>query len=417
MTWNVLLILVLNLAVGLRAGAGQVGPPSSPDLFDEAKALTTREDWQKAIARFRQFLREHSGDPRASEARFWIGFSLVKSAEFEEAIRELEPFESTLAQDKWADDALLQLGHAYRGHDDDNKALAVWKRLRQKYPDSVWRTEAVLQIIDVLFHSTKDYAACLTCCEEAVHETGDHAVTTEARYIGAYCLNALSKYDGATIWMDQCFAPDDAVEEGWRRVLFAHRDLRQGQVARAIANIESIDADFPDLDSEARLDLTLRAAAMLTRENQAGRSRELLIAALKHTGHSEENTGSLLDQLKDTASGDDSFAATLKRLADDASLPPLARVLVREHQVEALREHEQAEQAESLLREALTKEKTEYGRFRAVLALAELLSDDQEDREAALQVLNDLLPSLRRRDLVYRVREAIKNDQAPKEDQ
>ena len=163
--------------------------------------------------------------------------------------------------------------------------------------------------------------------------------------------------------MNQCFT-DDAVEEGWRRVLFAHRDLRKGQVARAIASIESIDVDFPDLDSEARLDLTLRATTMLTRENQAARSRELLIAALKHAGHSEENTRAILDRLRDTASGDDSFPTMLKRLADDASLPLMARVLVREHQVEALREHEQAEQAESLLREALTKEKTEYGRFR-----------------------------------------------------
>jgi len=412
-----LVIVALNLAAGLGSGAVRAELRASADLFDEAKALSTRENWQAAIAKFRDFLREHPNDPRASEARYWIGFSLVKSEEFEEAISELESFEGTLAKDKWADDALLQLGHAYRGHDEDEKALAVWKRLRQVYPDSALRTDAALQIIDVLFHSAKDYAACLSYCEAAVHEAGDFAVISAARYDGAYCLSALGKYDEAERWMNRWFAPEDAAEAGWRRVLLAQRDLRQGHESQATAAIESLGADFPDLDSDARLDLTLRAATMLTRENQAPRSRELLIAALKHAaGHSEDNTGALLDQLKDAASADDSYPAILKRLADDASLPLLARVLVRERQVEALREQDEAGQAKSLLREALAKEKTEYARFRAASLLAELLGDDEEDRLEAAQVLNQLLPNLHRQDLVHRVREAIKRYEAPKDD-
>jgi outer membrane protein assembly factor BamD (BamD/ComL family) len=408
MKWKILTVVVLTLAVVSRADA-EGGRQSSEDLFDAAKALSTHEDWGNAISRFREFLRQHSDDPRASEARFWIGYCLVKSDEFDEAVRELAPFEATLAQDKWADDALLQLGHAYRGNDENDRALAAWKRLREKYPDSVWRTEAALQIIDVLY-TTKDYAACLPYCERVVREAADFARITEARYVGAYCLSALSRYDEADRWMGRWFSADDAIEAGWRRVLSAQRELRQGHVNQAFAAIEALDADFPDLDREDRLDLTLRAATMLTRENQAGRARELVIAALKQpAGHSEENIDALLDQLEETASGDDSFLAMLNRLAGDASLPLMARVVIRDRQVRALRDDERSDQAELLLREALTKERGEYARFRAATLLAELLNEDREDRAGAVKVLNGIYPSLRRNDLVHQVRGTIKN--------
>jgi len=414
--WNVLTVLVLTLAFVSRADA-EGGRHSSEDLFDEAKALSIHEDWGNAISRFREFLRQHSDDARASEARFWIGYCLVKSDEFDEAILELAPFETTLAQDKWADDALLQLGHAYRGNDQNDRALAVWKRLEEKYSDSVWRTEAALQIIDVLY-TVKDYAACLPYCERVVRQTADFAGITEARYTGAYCLSALSRYDEADRWMDRWFSADNALEAGWRRVLIAQRELRRGHVNQAFAAIEALDADFPDLDSENRHDLTLRAATMLTRENQPGRARELVVTALKQSaGHSEESIDALLDQLEETASGDNSFLVILNRVAGDASLPLMARVVVRDRQVRALRDDERSDQAELLLREALTKEKVEYARFRAATLLAELLNEDREDRAGAAKVLDDLLPSLRRDDLVHQGRETVKSLQSqPKDD-
>ena len=217
--------------------------------------------------------------------------------------------------------------------------------------------------------------------------------------------------------MNRWFATGDAAEAGWRRVLVAQRDLRQGHESQATAAIESLSVDFPDLDSDARVDLTLRAARMLTRENQAERSRTLLIAALTHSaGCSEDNARALLDTVKDAASADDPLSAILKRLAEDASLPLLARVLVRERQVETLREQDETGQAESLLRQALTSEKAEYARFRAASLLAELLFDDEEDRTEAAQVLHQLLPHLHRQDLVHRVREAIKKYEAPKDE-
>jgi tetratricopeptide (TPR) repeat protein len=414
---RVLSLVVFALAAVSRAGGVQDGKPLPADqLFAEAKALSAHEEWRDAIARFRRFLREHPDDSRAPEARFWIGFSLVKSGEFDEAVRALEPFRSDLAQDKWADDALLQLGHAYRGRDEDDRALASWKLLLEKHPDSVWRTEAAVQIVDLLFHEAKDYAECLRYCERIVHDAADFAGITEARYAGAYCLSALGRFDEADRWMDRWFVADDAGEAGWRRVLGAHRDLRLGRADQAFRSLDSLDADFPDLDRGSRNDLTLRVAAMLTREKQGGRARDLLVAALKQSaGDSDEDIAGLLDQLEEAAGDDGGFRDILERLAREPSLPLMARMAVRDRRVRILREEEHPDQAESLLREALAKERSEYALFRAATLLAEVLNEDRDDRTGARKVLDEALPRLRRNDLVHQVREAIKDLQDPPE--
>jgi hypothetical protein len=216
--------------------------------------------------------------------------------------------------------------------------------------------------------------------------------------------------------MDRYISKTDAREAGWRRILSAQRELRTGHVDQAVAGIEATDADFPDLGHESRLDLTLRAASMLTRENQAGRARQILLAALAHSsGHSDEDVDALLDQLREAASGGESFPAILSRLAADASLPLIARLVVRERQVDELLEADHAEDAETLLREALATEKTEYARFRVAERLAEVLTEDREDQAGAVKLLDDLLPGLKRSDLANRVRAVIKLLQVPNE--
>ena len=84
-------VVLLAIAVVVKAGASEGVRRSADDLFEEAKVLSTHEKWADAITRFRQFLRTHADDPRASEAQFWVGYCLVKSDEFDDAIRELRP--------------------------------------------------------------------------------------------------------------------------------------------------------------------------------------------------------------------------------------------------------------------------------------------------------------------------------------
>src|SRR5262245_21918510 len=117
----------------------------APDPLAEAKSIMAQENWKAASSAFLKYLRKQPSSPQVSEATFWAGYCLVKEGDFEQAIQALRPFESKgsggLSGDKWADDALLQLGHAYRGANERDLALESWKRLIDDYSDSVWKPE------------------------------------------------------------------------------------------------------------------------------------------------------------------------------------------------------------------------------------------------------------------------------------
>ena len=389
----------------------QAPTPTAPDdPLAEAKGQAGREEWAEAADHFRDFFKAHPDSPQAAEARFWVGFCRVKLGQHDEAVDALRPFETTLARDTWADDALLHLGSAYRGKGDNDLALAVWKRLLGEYPDSVWHNEALLKIVEVLFYDAQDYAACLPYCERIVDEVPDPDASSQARLLGAYCLNAQKRFDEADRWAGRWLDRGDAHEEAWRRVLAAQRELICGRPDAAMAALESIDADFPDLDEETRLDVLLQAATVLRKYGQPDRARALLLTELRRPSRrGEDDFGSLLDALDESFGADHrpGFLDALTALSADAKVPPAVRIAARARQARVLRESEQADQAADLLRKALAEEPSEYGRVKAATALAELLAEAREDRSGARRVLDELLPKLRRRDLAHQVREEL----------
>ena len=204
-----------------------------------------REEWSEGAQTFRAFLTAHPDDPWAPEARFWAGFCLVKLGEDQKAVELLSSFLTALAADKWADHALLEIGKAFRGLGKDKDALAAWERHLEKYPQSAWRTEVSLAMIDVLFFDTNDLAACLAHCRRLTDDVSDRESTTEARYLGAYCLNALGKFDESQAWTDRWFDPESALEEAWRYLLDSQRDFLRGRADSALASIDSQLSDLP----------------------------------------------------------------------------------------------------------------------------------------------------------------------------
>jgi len=406
----------MTMLAPLLLAAGLLGPmptptPTTPDdPLAEAKGQAGREEWAEAADHFRAFLKAHPDSPRAPEARFWVGFCRVKLGQHDEAVEALRPFETTLARDTWADDALLHLGSAFRGQGENDLALAVWKRLLGEYSDSVWHNEALLKIVEVLFYDAEDYAACLPYCERVVREVPDPDASSQARLLGAYCLNVLKRFDDADRWADRWLDRGDAHEEAWRRVLAAQRDLIRGHPDAAMVALESIDADFPDLDEATRLDVLLQAATVLRKNGQLARARTLLLAELHRLSRrGEDDFGSLLDGLDESFGPDRraDFLGALTALAADAKAPPAVRIAARDRQARALRESDQVDRAADLLRKALAEEPSEYGRVKAATALAELLAEAKEDRPAARRVLEELLPKLRRRDLAHQAREEL----------
>jgi outer membrane protein assembly factor BamD (BamD/ComL family) len=379
------------------------------DPLAAARAATNREEWNEAAEKFQAFVDAHPSAPQAPEARFWTGFCQVKLGENEKAVVTMKPFTDALADDKWADDALLQIGKAYHALGNEDDALKVWKRHLEKYPQSVWRTEVSLAVIDVLFFHASDLAACLSYCERLTEEVQDRDSTTEARYLGAYCLNALRKFDASEAWADRLFNPDSPLEEAWRRLLGAQRDLLRGRVESALTGIDALATDFPDLDHDSRQDLLLRTSYVLRFNGRADRARELLQAELlASSARSQEDVDAILDELEG-AFGEDresDYLATLSRLTSTPKAPIVVRVSARDRQAATFKEAKHTEKAEALLREAMLSETAEFARFRAALKLAEIVAEEPARREDAIKVLEQLGKKLKRRDLKHQLGDA-----------
>jgi TolA-binding protein len=379
------------------------------DPLSEAKVLRDKEDWAEAGAKFREAMEKGPAGPLAAEARFWAGYCLVKDGENESAVDLLAPFEADLADDTWADDALLQLGQARLARGDQGGARAAWERQVEKYPDSVWRLEVMLKLVDLHFYQTNDFNACLASSERVVAAFPNREGTAEARYAGAYSLNVLSRFAESERWAETNLDPENPLEEAWRRVLGAQRDFLKGRELDALAAIGSLDADFPDLDQEARLDLRLRTTHMLRCNGRADRARQLLVDELKRSdGRPEAEVESLLDELAEILNdprGD--FLEVLAQPWVLAAGPLVVRVVARERRAHLLIEANAVDPAVALLRQAIEKDLVEYARVRAALTLAEILAEHRDDRAGALKALEDLLPAIGRRDLAHQVRNAI----------
>jgi tetratricopeptide (TPR) repeat protein len=395
---------------GLADDPPQTSDASKEDPLAGARASTDREEWDDAFEKFQAFLSAKPDAPQAPEARFWAGFCLVKMGQNEKAVETLKPFVDGLSNDKWADDALLQLGNAYQGQQQETDALATWKLHLDKYPGSVWRTQVSLNTINLLFHHSADLAACLSYCEQLTKEVPDREATTEARYLGAYCLNALKKFNDSETWADRLFDPDSSLEEAWRRLLEVQRELLLGRVVRSLAVIDSLAGEFPDLDQDDRQDLLLKMTYLLRSSGQSYHARELLLAELvRSSGHADAEVDSLLNELK-LSFGDGheaEYLACLGRLSNDPKIPIVTRLSALERHTQALVESKKGEQAESLLRNALTGETAEFPRFRAGRKLAELLAENPSRRDEAVKILDQLREGLKRRDLIHQVQEAL----------
>ena len=366
MPWSSMILAIMLVPGPSRPDddppVAQEAPAQDP--LADAKALRDREEWSEAGAKFREALEKEPDGPAAPESRFWAGFCLVKVGENGPAAEILAPFEGRLAEDTWADDALLQLGHAYLGHGEKARALAAWTRQLEKYPESVWRLEVMLKIVDLHFSHAEDFPACLAACERVVSEFPDRGSTAEARYDGAYCMNVLRRFADSEQWAEKNFDPENSLEEAWRRVLGVQRDLLRGRVAAALAAVDSLDRDFPDLDQGDRQDLKLRTTHMLRYNGRADRARQLLLDELgRSTGRPQDEVSTLLDELAEII-GDDrrvDFLEALARLSDDPTTPLVVRVAAPRTPCPFL---DRRERARSRVRAAPRRDPERQGRIR-----------------------------------------------------
>jgi tetratricopeptide (TPR) repeat protein len=390
-------------------------PAASSDPLAEAKGLMGEDEWGPAIKALRRLLDRRPDADQATESRFWLGYCLVKDEEFAQAILALQGFEAAPAGSKWTDDALLQIGHAYRGEGERERALGAWKRLLADHPGSVWIHDALLGTIQLLYFDAEDYAACLPYCERLLQSEPSPDESWEARRIGAFCLNATRRFDDAGRWIDRWFDPGSPSEEAWRTLLGAQKDLLRGRVEEAVTTIHNLRRHFPDLDLDGWLDILVRASSQLRQNGQAARARALMSEALYQLSDaSEEQVGSVLDELETDINSSPSYQEELARIAADLKTPVVTRAAARGRLVAELREEEKSWKAAELLRESLARDEGEFLRSRAALLLGEILADDLHDRAAASVLLTAELPKLHRRDHIREFEARLKEWAPPR---
>lgn len=384
---------------------------SSPksDLLEDVRQKCEQEDWNGALESLDAVLREHPEGDHLQEARFWRGFCQEKIGDYVEAISSLSRFESDLAKDTWADDALLHLGYARRYNSDPEAAIKTWRQLLEDWPHSIWRTEAWEQLIDVHFNEQHDLERTHLACQGMLDEATDPDADDEPRYLGAYCLNALHRYDEAVQWEEKWLPADDAEKQGWAMVLLAQREILQGESAQAMERLQKLDETFPDFDFGTRLSLIVRGISMLRNHKHGDEARQLIVRELQRSqGQAEYQIEQLLEELR-SLEGDKITAqiAGLEELSSDQSFPLMTRVVIRDQLCQRLREDGQAERAAERLRDALDSEESEFARFKSAMLLAELTADDLENVDEAIQLLNRTAKQLTRRDLVTAIKQRL----------
>jgi tetratricopeptide (TPR) repeat protein len=394
---------------------GSSDPQQNADPLAEQKAILAQENWTEAASAFLRFVRKNPTSPHAGEASFWVGYCQVKSQNFEQAIHTLQPFVESRSEEKWADDALLQLGHAYQGAGEGDLALECWKRLVEKYPESIWRHETLLNIVNLLYAAAR-FDECSPYCQQVMTEIADPNATWETRYIGAFCLNAQQRFDDAERWIERWFDRTRAVHEAYRTVLAAQRHLVEGRSEAATQAIASIQRDFTDLESGEWIDVLMRASFMLRRYDQRDQARSMLLDAVPRlAGQPEYLIHSLLTEL-DAVLGDDRLdhcLSLLTQLAADESWPPNFRAVLRDRLVADLRQAQKLREAAELLERWRDGEQAEFLRYRAAILLSDVLANDLNEREAAATALDELLPTLKRRDFTHDVQTRLREIRPP----
>ena len=423
------------VAAGLVRADDVKTPPetAAADPIAAARAAAESDDGDRAAAAatLRAFLKEHPSDPHAPEARYWLGFCQVRLGENDDALATLRPFESLLTADPFASRALVELGAAYRDTGQNDLALTVWKRvLDDKKSRAVDVRRASLGSIRLLDGTNSDPARCHELCERLLTaaaaadakgkgdgEGDDESDGLDVKFIGGSCLNLLKRAEAADLWMNRWFDAEKGLDEAKLRILKAQRMLLNAREEDAAKSLDALDADFADLDLDARIDLTVLTVRIPRQSGRADLAGRRITAALENAAivANENAVERLFDELAAVNTGElhAVLLTTLSAFASDAGRPLAARLVALERLAKLDIEAERAEAAAAVLRDALTRETSEFGRFRIGTRLAEILDDDLEMPAEAHKVLDDLKGSLRRRDLLRQVDEQIADLDAP----
>lgn len=120
-------------------GTAVAALPSTDDpneLYRNSYQFILSGDYKTAEAGFREHIKRYPDDPRAADAHFWLGESLLGQDRYREAAQVFLDANRTYPKSKKAPDMLLKLGVALAAMHQRDIACATYKEIGTKYPQS-----------------------------------------------------------------------------------------------------------------------------------------------------------------------------------------------------------------------------------------------------------------------------------------
>jgi tol-pal system protein YbgF len=118
------------------APAGGAGDPAAQEMYDAALGALRRGSVNAARAGFEEFLRAAPGHPRAADAQFNIGEAYAGGRNLERAIEAYGRVVDTYPTSPRAPAALLRIGRIEAGRGNRTQARARFNRIVADYPRS-----------------------------------------------------------------------------------------------------------------------------------------------------------------------------------------------------------------------------------------------------------------------------------------
>ncbi len=128
--------------------------PASPYLLDaflgKAEALYKRDSFEESAEVYSKIIKDFSGIKKYKDVEnkihYGLAWALLKSGQFQGAIKEFEKIAKASSDDIIKISALCQMGDTYQETREFNKAIDVYDRILKEYPDSLYSDYVQFQL-------------------------------------------------------------------------------------------------------------------------------------------------------------------------------------------------------------------------------------------------------------------------------
>ena len=214
----------------------------------------------------------------APQALFRCGEVLMKSGDYQEAIKKFKEYRTKNPKGKLAEDALFKTGMCWQELKDDAQALAAYSQLMNA--QGYFRQEARFNIAEIA-RSVNNYTLAIQHYKAIISEEPQHPLATASKRASGICLYAMKDYAGAKDTFTQILkdypSTDQVIPETrlWLgRTLIALEDTDNG-----ILELLKVPVMYPRCQFIA--DAYIEAARAYNKLGKADKAKKMYNDALK----------------------------------------------------------------------------------------------------------------------------------------